>query len=201
MRNYRQSRDVQVRQDSVNFSRTTTMRGYVTSPFIGKVVEVYSERMTCDIETPDGQVIPNVPVMTKAGVIDGEPYGEVCLPALNDYVIVINASFGIRHRVIIGTFIPYDSNEFTKTPVNGASKATLTKLLETGKPLEYRRVFKSGASVLIEEDGTITVETPDGSIVKIGTGASGITIDDTNGNNITMGASSVTINGNLEVLQ
>ncbi len=209
--NIQQNRDVQVRQAGINFTKDTTMDPLhnLTSPFMAKVLVTYSDRMTCDLETFDKQKLPNVPVMTKAGLVDGEHYGEMDLPAVGDYVIVIHASYGTRHKVIIGTVIPYLANEFLSDAVGSASKQFTKTVLEAEKPLEYRRILKSGTSVQVAEDGTITVETPDGSYVKIDVsdgsiiveGTGDLTLTDGNGNEILMGASSVTVNGNLEVLQ
>jgi len=201
MRSRVQREDIQVRQGALNFIRRSTTSGEIHAPFFAKVIQAYSDRMTCDIEAVDGTPIKNVPVLTKGGLVDGEPYGEMCLPAVDDYVVVGFASFGQRHRVIIGTIFPYLANEFLKDAVNSTNKAFTKKLLVAGKPLEYRRIFKSGTSVHIEEDGSVTIETPEGSYIRIDEAGSEIKIVDTNGNDITMGASSVTINSNLEVLQ
>lgn len=216
----RQSRDVQVHQSAVSFPRRTTMDPIhnATVAFIARVLVAHSDRMTCDIETPDKQTLKNVPVMTKAGLVDGEHYGEMDLPAEDDYVIVISASYGANHEVIIGTFIPYLANEFGRDAVGSANKQFTLKVLEADVPLEYRRIFKAGVSVQIEEDGTITVEAPSGRYVKVdeANGAihiedpdgnavelasSGISMTDANGNTVSMESGKVVINGNLEVLQ
>lgn len=192
----RQRRDVQVRQDALNFVRSQSAT--MTAPFIARVTATYSHRMTCDIETSDGQQIPNVPVLTKGGLVAGEPYGEVCLPAVDDFVIVMHGSYGTRHKIIVGTIFPYLANPMLKDAVNSGSKQFTKKLFEENKPLTYRRIFPSGTTIEIDDDGNTTVELPNGTYVKID---SGITIEDANGNEIVMGSSSVTINGNLEVLQ
>lgn len=219
----RQTRDVQVRQDSVRAARSPV---HGSASFIAQVVKTYSDRMTCDIKTPDGQALDNVPVLTRGGLVDGKPYGEVCLPAVEDYVIVLHATYGDRHKVIIGTVLPYGTKEFAAAPVNSDNKATATKLLEPDKAIDYRRVFKSGLSVLVEEDGTLTAETPDGTLIKIsaadgavtltatgtvtitdGEGSSiaisggDITLTDSGGNTVAMSGSSVMINSNLEVMK
>lgn len=215
----RQRRDVQVRQDAVGSSERL-YRNESTAPFIAQVRETYSDRMTCDLLTPDGQEIDNVPLMTKAGLVDGEPYGEVCLPAVDDYVVVMYAAYGKRHKLVVGTFIPYLTNDFVQDVVNSGSKNFTKKLLEADKPLGYRRVFKTGTTVEIEEDGGVIVETPSGMYFRfdetnskiffgddqgtpntITLDANGILIEDTKGNDITMVTGKVTINGNLEVAQ
>jgi len=213
----RQRIDVQVHQDTIQNARKN--REHVeTAPFVAQVVAVYSDRMTCDLKTVDGQFLLNVSILTNGGLVDGKPYGEVDLPAIDDYIFVMYASFGARHKVILGTVFPYLTNEFNADAVNSSNKTFTKKLLEKDMPLGYRRIFKSGASVQVEEDGRIIVETPDGTHVLFGGDdeilevldkhgnkmlfdSSGVVIDDTNGNNITMASGKVTINGNLEVDQ
>jgi len=196
-----QKNDVQVKQGALEFTKRSNTQGEIHAPFIAKVIQVYSDRMTCDIETPDAGLIYDVPILTNAGLVGGEPYGEICLPAVDDYVVVSFGSYGQRHKIVIGTIIPYLANAFLKDAVNSASKAFTKKLLVADKPLEYKRVFKSGTSVHIETDGSITVETPSGIYIKITESSGEVKIADASGNDITMGASSVTINSNFEVLQ
>lgn len=196
-----QREDVQVRQGALNFINRTTMRGEAHTAFLAKVVQVYSDRMTCDIMTLDGASLRNIPILTKGGLVDGKVYGEVCLPAIDDYVIVSYASYGQRHKVIIGTILPYLVNEFTKDAVNSGSKQFTKLLLEADMPLGYRRIFKSGTTVQIEEDGGIIIETPSGTYFKISEADSEVVIEDQHGNNITMESGKVSINGNLEILQ
>lgn len=200
MKPLKQRRDVQVRQDSIGYPQKTTMAFSETAPFIAQVTVVYSQRMTCDLKTSDGQILQNIPIKTQAGLIEGKPYGEVCLPAVDDYVIVIYASFGTRHKIVIGTIIPYLSSEFAQAPVNSSSKQFATKLLEADIPLEYRRIFKSGTSVQVKEDGTIIVETPSGRYIQIDEDAGKLVLS-ANGNTISMETGKVVINGNMEVLQ
>lgn len=218
MRSHSQREDIQVRQGVLNFTKRSTSRGETHVPFFAKVIQTYSDRMTCDIKSVDGALMNNVPIQTKGGLVDGKVYGEVDLPAVDDWVRVSFGSYGQKHKIITGTIFPYLVNEFIKDAVNSSGKAFTKKLFVADKPLGYKRVFKTGTSVEIEEDGGIIIETPSGTYIHIDeTGeevkiedqhgniykmaSTGVTIDDTNGNNITMGASSVTINGNLEVLQ
>ena len=196
----KQTRDVQVKQGAVQFPLRTTMASHDRSAFIAQVTKVYSQRMTCDLKTYDGQLLYNIPIMTNAGTIEGAPYGTVSLPANKDYVVVMYASYGTRHKVIIGTVIPYLANEFSKAPVNSANKQFATEMLEKDKPLEYKRIFKSGTSLLVEEDGTISIETPSGMYIRLNEAAGELKFE-ANGNDITMESGKVTINGNLEVLQ
>ena len=213
-----QREDIQVRQGALNFMKRSTMQPELHSAFLAKVTQVYSDRMTCDILTPDGAPLQNIPVLTKGGLVDEEAYGEVCLPAIDDYVIVTYASYAQRHKVIIGTFLPYLVNEFTKDAVNSGSKQFTKVLFEEGMPLGYRRIFKTGTTVQIEEDGGIIIEVPSGTYIKVSEtdskiliedqhgniftlDSSGVIIGDANGNDITMESGKVTINGNLEILQ
>jgi hypothetical protein len=213
----RQSRDIQVQQNAINTARR--MGGFSNYiPYIAKVLAVYSDRITCDLITVDGVELKNVPVLTKAGLIDGEPYGEIDLPAIGDYVSIMQIGTGERQRAIIGTFIPYLSNDFNADAVNSAGKAYTKKLMEEGKEKVFKKIFQGGTSFECDEDGTITVETPSGTYVRIDEAAgtvtitdqhgnsyimdsSGVTTTDTNGNDVTMESGKVTINGNLEVLQ
>jgi hypothetical protein len=212
-----QRRDIQVRQGAVDFTNRSGVPK--TMPFIAKVENVYSDRMTCDLITNDGQKILNVPVMTKSGLKDGKPYGEVDLPEIEDFVIVMYASYGTRHKVIIGTFIPYLAKEFKDAaPVNSDNKQFATTFMELDIPDEYRRIFKSGTSIQVGEDGTITVETPSGAYVLFDEAngeikledphgniylmdSSGVNLTDANGNELSMESGKVVINGNLEVSQ
>lgn len=196
-----QRKDIQVRQGALEFIKGSTTQGEIHTPFFAKVTAVYSDRMTCDIETLDGAPLSNISVVTKGGLVDGKVYGEICLPAIDDYVVVGFGSYGQRHKVILGTIIPYLANEFVGDAVNSVSKAFTKKLLEAGKPIDYRRIFKSGTSVQIEEDGSIIVETPDGSYIKIDATAGTFHIEDSNGNVIESSGTKITINGHLEVTQ
>jgi len=213
-----QKEDIQVRQGALNFVKKSITGGEAHTSFLAKVTQVYSDRMTCDVETLDGATVANVSILTKGGLVDGEVYGEMCLPALDDYVVVGFASYGQRHKAILGTILPYMLNEFIKDAVNSGSKQFTKKLFEADKPLEYRRIFKSGTTVQIEEDGGIIVETPSGTYIKISEtdsellvedqhgniitlDSTGVNLTDTDGNEISMETGKIVINSNLEVLQ
>ncbi len=213
-----QREDIQVRQAALNFIKRSTMRDEVHSPFVAQVIQVYSDRMTCDIKAIGGNTIKNVTILAKGGLVNGKVYGEMCLPAKDDYVIVGFGSYGQRHKMILGTILPYLLNEFIKDGVNSGSKQFTKKLFEANKPLEYRRIFKSGTTVQIEEDGGIILETPSGTYIKISEtdskllvedqhgniiilDSTGVNLTDTDGNEISMETGKVVINGNLEVLQ
>lgn len=211
-----QKEDVQVKQGALNFVRRT--QGFMGNAMVAKVTNVYSDRMTCDIEMVDGGTLYNIPVLAKVGLKDGEVYGRMWLPAVDDYVIIMFGSGGNRFKVIVGTVSAYLTNEFVKDAVNSGSKQFTKKLLEEGKELHDILICKSGTTFEVEEDGTIIVEVPSGTYLKISEAdsniviedqhgniftldSSGVIIEDANGNDITMASGKVTINGNLEVLQ
>lgn len=213
----RQSIDVQVRQDGL-LQVERSSGALFTVPFLAQVIAVYSDRMTCDLTTLDGQTLSNIPVITKGGLVDGKPYGEVDFPAVDDYVFVMHAGYSSSNMVVVGTFFPYLSDGYTADVVNSAGKTFTKKLFEPGTPLGYRRVFKSGVSVQIEEDGRLIVETPDGTHILFGgkdkileildshgntvlADSSGMVLKDKNGNDVSMVSGKVTINGNMEVDQ
>jgi len=188
-----QKEDIQVRQSALNFVKKSVTGGEAHAPFIAKVIQVHSDRMTCDIKTLDGATLANIPILTKGGLVDGEVYGEMCLPAIDDYVIVGYASYGQRHKAILGTILPYLVNEFTKDAVNSGSKQFTKKLFEADKPLEYRRIFKSGTTVQIEEDGGVIIEVPSGTYIHIDEANGKILIEDQHGNKTTLDADGVII--------
>lgn len=214
----RQKRDIQVQQGAVQFPQQSTMANQFRSAFIAKVTEAFSQRMTCNLKTNDGQILHNVPVMTKAGLVDGKPYGTVSLPAIGDYVVVIYAAYGAMHKIILGTIVPYMAQEFSNRPINSDNKEYTTTMLESDKPLEDKTIFKSGTTVMVEENGTVCVETPKGSSIRmdeegnkividdlqgntVSMTPSGIVVEDKNGNTITMASTKIVINGKLEVSQ
>jgi hypothetical protein len=187
---------------------------------VAKVIATYPKAMTCDIETSNGMIVQNVPVMTRCGLIEEEVFGVLDLPEIDSYVLVMQLGDRESFPIIIGTLIPYNNKLYqgSQVPVNSADKQFTLKLLEDVSDKVYRRIFKSGTTVEVQEDGTIILETPDGTYIKIDStnseitvedintnkiilNSDGINIDDANGNNIEMGSSSVMINGNLEVLQ
>jgi len=208
-------RDIRVYQGGCDYTSKFSSPATLM-PFIAQVKKVYSERMTCDVLSIDNQKLNNIPILVKCGLVDGEPYGEVDLPAIDDYVVVGFASNNQRYKVILGSFIPYLANEFMADSVNSANKTFTKKLLEKDKPLTYKRIFKNGTTIEVEEDGRIIVETPDGTHILYGgddkileikdsfdnaftMDTDGVIVVDKNGNDITMASGKVTINGNLEV--
>ncbi len=196
---------------------------------LGKVVAVYSDRMTCDIETSNGMVQHNVPLLTSGGLIDDKVFGTVELPVVDTTVIIGFIEDRETFPFIFGTLLPYIHNKFQtdQTAVNSDNKTTALTLLENSHDTMYRKIFPSGTTVQVMDDGTIQVETPSGTLLEISEGdsgkltvnaagdisvtdvnsnsiemdSSGMTLTDTNGNTVVMGSSSVMINGNLEILQ
>lgn len=179
----RQDEDIRVRQAAVNFTRRDPARTELHESFIARVIKCHSDRMTCDIEAPDGAIFHNTAILTKAGLVNGAPYGEIDLPVAGDYVLVTYGGRGRRQTVVIGTIVPYLNPSFMGAPVNSSGKSYTTEFLEADREGAYKRVFHSGATVEVAEDGTIVVETPNGMHILM---------------DVT--ANKVVINGNLEVL-
>jgi hypothetical protein len=191
------------------------------SSFIAKVLAVYSEKMACDIQTWNGSTKYMVPVLTKGGLnSDNEVYGVLELPEVGDMVIIDFLEGREGMPMIIGTVLPFYNKYFqdNQTPINSGSKAFTLKLLEKDLPKTFRKIFRSGTTIEIQEDGSLIVETPSGTYIQLDEAngvikvedpdgnlftinSDGVKIEDTNGNDITMGSGKVTINGNLEVAQ
>lgn len=170
---------------------------------LGKILATHSDRMTCDIETNNGAIQKNVPILTTAGLIDNKVFGVLDLPALETTVVVGFIEGKESFPFILGTFFPYANNKYqsNQVPVNSGSKTKTLKLLENISDKVYRKIFKSGTTIEIKDDGTIQVETPSGTLLEIDESDSGTVTISANGNTLVMGASSVLINGNLEILQ
>lgn len=139
------------------------------TPYVGKVRKVHSDRHAVDIETAAGLIVKDIPVKTKAGLISNEVYGELDLPAVGNYVIVQFLQNRESHPYVDGTIIPYLNGKYQseQTPVNSTSKGHTKKLLESGKENVYRRIFKSGTTLEVDDDGTIVIETPKGGVITI----------------------------------
>lgn len=170
---------------------------------LGKVLAVYSDRMTCDIETNNGAIQKNIPVLTSAGLINDEVFGVLDLPAVGTTMLIGFVEGRESFPFILGTLFPYASNKFqsNQTPVNSGNKITVQALLEKMHENIYRKIFKSGTTIEVKDDGTIQVETPSGTLLEIDESDSGTVTISANGNTLVMGSSSVLINGNLEILQ
>ena len=166
---YSRNRVAYALQGSID--RIADARGIGTNlyPVLAKVQAVYSDRMTCDVMYEHQSLARNVPILTKCGLIDDEVYGELDLPEVEDTVIVMFI-FGMQeYPIIVGTFYPYLNSKFqaSQVPVNSGSKAFTKKILEEGKDNTYRKVFKSGATVEVDEDGHVIIEAPDGSYIEV----------------------------------
>lgn len=168
---------------------------------IATVLKAYSEKNTCDIRSWNGAQVNDVPVMTSSGVVNGEVYGTLDLPNEGDIVVVDLIGDLESQPVIVGTVIPFLHNTWQNgTPVNSSRKSFTKKLLERNKNNNFRRIFKSGVSVEVEEDGTVVVEKPDGTYFLLDSDGT-FTITDANDNTIYSQNRSVFINDNLEVEQ
>ncbi len=187
---------------------------------ICEVTSVHPDRMTVDIFTSNAVDIKNVPLMARAGLESEEVWGEMEVPSVGTFLLVAFVGGSEGTPVALGAIFPYTNPKYqsNQTPANSGSKAFTLKLLEDVDRKVYRRIFKSGTSFEVKEDGTLTIETPSGRYIQIdetgGTlklsdpdgnvielASAGTTITDANGNTITMDATKVSINGNLEVLQ
>lgn len=182
------------------------------STSLGKVLATHPDRMTCDVITSNGYTATNIPILTECGLEAEEVWGTLSLPSVDSTVIIGFIEGRESFPFIMGTIFPYayDKYQSGQTPVKSKNKTTVVKLLEDIDAKVYRKVFKSGTTIEVDSDGTIQVETPSGTLLKIDESNSGavnltvvgnVNIADGNGNVIEMGSSSVTINGNLEVLQ
>ncbi len=150
---------------------------------VGTVKFVHMDRMTVDIQTNNGQKVKNVQILTRGGLINGEVWGELELPEVDTTVVVgfINGNAGFPF--VMGYLFPYGYSKYqsNQTPVNSSSKAFTQKLLEDVDPKYYRRIFKSGTTVEVQDNGTIIVETPSGSVLKVQESDGKIVIDASGG--------------------
>jgi len=172
---------------------------------VAKVLQPYSDRMTCDVLGSNGAVIRNVPVRTRGGLANNNAnvYGEMELPAIGSWVTIEFLEGKQSMPMITGTILAYSHGNLqaSQTPPNSGSKQYTKKLLEANKLLTYRKIFLSGTTVEVKDDGTIIVETPSGSFIMIDESNSGKTTISARGNTIIMDSGKVTINGNLEIDQ
>lgn len=149
-------------------------------PFIALVKNAYSDRMACDLQNWDGSILYNVPVMAKGGIdSSGEIWGEMETPQVGDYVVGSFIGPYLSNPIIIGAFFPYLMDKFQngQTPENSGSKQFTKKLLEANKLKTFRRIYKSGTTVEVGEDGTVTIETPTGSYIQMKESDGTITLD------------------------
>jgi hypothetical protein len=168
-----------------------------------EVTKVRSKNMTADVLSNNGIPIKNIPIITKGGLIDDEVWGELELPCVGSFVIVAFIGGDEGSPFILGTLLPYLNSLFqsNQTVVNSTSKTYTTKLLEEIDTKVYRKIFQSGTTIEVDEDGTLVIETPGGAVIKLDESAGEIVLEDSNGNDISMETGKVVINGNLEVLQ
>jgi hypothetical protein len=141
-----------------------------TPSYVARVLATYSEKMACDIETWNGSTVYAVPIRTTCGLnSDNEVYGTLELPAVGDFVFVEFLGGKENSPIITGTIFPYFNKYFqdSQKPVASDNKAFTLKLLEKGKLKTYRKVFLSGTTIEVQEDGSFIVETPSGSFIHI----------------------------------
>ena len=170
-------------------------------PFLATVIHVYSDRNTCDLEVPSKEPMDDVPVVGISGQVGDEVYGTLDLPEIDD-VVVVRQVRGQEYPVIIGSIISYLTDEFStkQTAVKSSSKVHTLKLIEKDKEKFYRKIFKSGTTMEVQDDGTLIIETPSGYYIMIDEANSKIVME-ANSNTFSMESGKVVINGNLEVLQ
>lgn len=188
---------------------------------ICKVMAVHMDRGTVDILTNTAMPVKNVPVMLRNGLnADEEVWGELELPDVDSQVVVAFIDNNGGQPFVLGSLMAwgYSKYQSDQTPAVSANKQFTLKLLEDVDSKTYRKVFKSGTTVEVGADGTLTVELPSGTYILADEAAgsvlledqhgntvtmdsSGMILGDANGNDVTMGTTSVTINGNFEVLQ
>jgi len=163
--------------------------------YMAQVTAVHGDRYTCDVKTVNGTETKNIPVLAKNGLINGEVFGEYDLPAVEDWVTVIHIGNTANQPAILNmTIYPYLMAEYgsAQVPVSSVLKTFTKKLLEEGTEGTYKRVFKSGASIEIQDDGTIVLETPSGSVIEMDE-TTGINVTDKNGNSVQMDATGITL--------
>ena len=136
---------------------------------IAKVIDIHSDSNTCDVEPLRGGRKYSVPILTKGGLINDEVYGELELPQPGDFVVVLFVASNEAQPFVLGTVLPYMHSKFqsSQQPVNSASKQFTKKLLQKGKEKTFRKIFKSGTTIEVQEDGSVIIETPSGQYVQI----------------------------------
>lgn len=180
-------------------------------PFTAQVAQAYSDRMTCDLalppfvaytsSTPPQPTYYNVPVLVKGGIdpTTNEIWGEMETPQVNDIVIAAYVGPYKERVIILGTIYPFLLSYFqsNQTPVNSSNKQFSLKLLVADELKTFRRIFKSGTTLEVGENGTVTVETPSGSYIQMNESGDSITIQASGSNvNINTGSGgTVNLNG------
>jgi hypothetical protein len=156
-------------QNSVQRAEEGGMFSRASVPsFPAEVRAVYSEKMTCDIKTWNGSVVFNVPIRTKGGLnSNNEVYGELELPSPGDFVLVEFMGGKESSPMITGTILPYFNKYFqdSQVPANSSGKQFTKKLLEKGKPKLARKIYPSGTTIEVQENGSLIIETPSGSFM------------------------------------
>lgn len=158
-------RQPQTMQNSIRKSLGTGGQTQQKMADVGQVMVTYSDRVTCDVRLLDGLQMFNVPVLTNGGTVgdDGKIYGTVELPVERDYIVIL---FIGGRPMVIGTFLPFLNELFQedKQVLAGPDmpdKRHTLKLLEKDKPLSYKKVFPSGTTIEVNEEGSVYLETVD----------------------------------------
>ena len=148
---------------------------YATSD-IAKITEVHPETMTVDLESWQGPVYLNIPVIADTGLITNEDderevYGEFNMPRVDEYVVVMFLSNEEGKPFVWGKITPYAMEEWKEDmqkAVKSEDKQFTTKLYEAD--LEegvFRRIFQSGTTIEVDDKGTTTLETPSGTYFQV----------------------------------
>jgi hypothetical protein len=196
--------------------RSSSIAGYPIL-FWGTVKAQYSALFAVDVVLDVGQLLKAVPVMspTWAGENTDRAFGTRDLPPVDSEVPVLIPD-GIFENSIVLPFsrLNFSTKMTTDLVVSGKERESLS-INEKGWKVTYDKATGTWSAetpsgndqvkIAIDRSAnTITVTQKDGASAKneiVLTKTSGITITDRNGNTFTMGSTSVTINGNLEVLR
>lgn len=184
-----------------------------------EVIANHPDRRTVDVISNNAVEVKNIPIVSNCGLNeDDEVWGTLELPSVGTHVLIDFVSGQEGSPVVIGTIIPwaYSKYQSNQVPVNSDNKQFTLKLLEDVDEKTYRKIFKSGTTLEVGEDGTLTLEVPSGTYLQIDEenevinledlhgnivtlDVDGIYVTDTNGNTVTMDSSGTSIedaNGN-----
>jgi hypothetical protein len=146
-----------------------------------QIQAVYSEKMTCDVISPNGAVALNVPVRTEGGLVNNNAnvWGRMKLPSIGQWVTIEFMDGKSSFPIITGMLLAYsvDVLQGSQTPPNSSHKQFTKKLLEASKSKTIKEITQSGTTLEIGEDGTTTIETPSGSFFQIDEANAKLTIE------------------------
>ena len=193
----------QTSQGRIGQSDSLSGIGFTAKSNLATVITIYTDRNTADITTWNGSTMTNVPFNTKVGLINNEIYGELD-PIFDGATVLVDFIEGNYNRpYIVGAIVPYLVSQYqtSQKAVNSSSKQFTKKLFEPNLKKTYRRIFKSGTTIEVQEDGSVIIETPTGGYFQMKESDKTFTIKDAQGNIIQSSGTSVKINNNLEVKQ